>query len=255
MVHGLCVSDLHWRRGLHDHGQALARDLGADALYLRYNSGRHVFANGAAFAALLEQLVATWPVPVDELILIGHSMGGLVIRSACAAARRDAQAWTRSLRALVFIGTPHHGAPLERGGQSVDLLLAASPYTAAFTRLSRLRSAGITDLRHGCIAEGDWQGHDRFRHRADSRQAEPLPADVPSFAIAGSLTKSAPRSGRTARGDGLVPVASALGRHRDPGMSLDFAPARQLVAYGTGHLDLLGSVHVYRQLQRWLRHR
>jgi len=252
MVHGSCMSDLQWNRQSHDYGQALASDLGANSLYLRYNSGRHISTNGAEFAALLQQLVAHWPVPLNELVLVGHSMGGLVIRSACAAAESGAHEWPKLLRALVFLGTPHHGAPLERGGQGVDLLLAASPYTAAFSRLGRLRSAGITDLRHGSIHDQDWEGRDRFAHRADLRQPQPLPATVPCFAIAGSLSKVASRSGRAARGDGLVPVASALGQHGDPRMDLNFAPARRWVAHGTGHLDLLSSPAVYRQLQRWL---
>jgi hypothetical protein len=252
MVHGLCMSDLQWNRQSRDCGQALARDLSADALYLHYNSGRHISTNGAEFAALLEQLVASWPVPLHELILVGHSMGGLVIRSACAAAERGAFQWPALLGALAFLGTPHHGAPLERGGQGLDLLLAASPYTAAFTRLGRLRSAGITDLRHGSILDQDWQGRDRFLHRADLRESRPLPVAVPCFAIAGSLSKAAPTGRRAARSDGLVPVASALGRHADPRMNLNFAPAHQWVAYDVGHLDLLSNPAVYAQLQRWL---
>jgi alpha-beta hydrolase superfamily lysophospholipase len=252
LVHGLCMGDLQWNRESHDHGEALARDLGANALYLRYNSGRHVSTNGTELAALLHQLVESWPIPLCELVLVGHSMGGLLIRSAYAAAESGAHRWKKLLRALVFVGTPHHGAPMERGGQGIDLLLAASPYTAAFTRLSRLRSAGITDLRHGSVLDSDWRGRDRFGCRADLRQPQPLPAAVPCFAIAGSLSKATPRNGRAARSDGLVPVASALGRHRDPRRDLGFAPRRQWVAYGTGHLDLLSSLAVHRQLQRWL---
>jgi hypothetical protein len=252
MVHGLCMSDLQWNRQSRDCGQALARDLGADTLYLHYNSGRHISTNGAEFAALLEQLATTWPVPLSELVLVGHSMGGLVIRSACAAAERGAFRWPHRLRALACLGTPHHGAPLERGGQGLDLLLAASPYTAAFTRLGRLRSAGITDLRHGSILDQDWQGRDRFLHRADLRLPQSLPDAVPCFAIAGSLSKTAPTGHRAARSDGLVPVASALGRHADPRMSLGIAPAHQKVAFGVGHLDLLSDPAVYAQLQRWL---
>ena len=252
MVHGLCMNDRQWNRRDHDHGQALARDLDASVLYLRYNSGRHISTNGAEFATLLEQLVLQWPVPLRELVLIGHSMGGLVIRSAFAAAGNDGAAtWMSPLRALVCIGTPHHGAPLERGGHGVDRLLAASPYTTAFTGLARIRSAGITDLRHGSVREEDWRGRDAFAHGADTREPLRLPQGIACHAIAGSLSKAAPARGHP-YGDGLVPVASALGQHGDPRKALDFEPDRTSIAYGTDHLDLLSSAQVYGQIRQWL---
>jgi pimeloyl-ACP methyl ester carboxylesterase len=253
LVHGLCMSDANWERAGHDHGLKLAGDLDANALYLRYNTGLHISDNGEAFSALLAQLVERWPVPKMRLVLVGHSMGGLVIRSAYAAAERAEHGWRDRVRALAFLGTPHHGAPLERGGQGIDLLLAASPYTAAFTRLSRMRSAGITDLRHGTVRAEDRQGDARFDHHVDARTPLPLPAGVPCYTIAGSLSKAAPRTARLPRGDGLVPVASALGRHPDTRMQLDFPPSRQHIALGTGHLDLLCSAPVYRKLRDWLR--
>ena len=157
LVHGLCMNDLQWQRDGHDHGAALARELQFTPLYLHYNSGLHVSTNGHEFAALLEQLVNAWPVPVDELVIVGHSMGGLVARSACDAARRARMRWPRQLDKLVFLGTPHHGAALERAGNRVDLLAAISPYTKPFARLGRLRSAGIQDLRHGNLLDADWQ--------------------------------------------------------------------------------------------------
>ncbi len=252
LVHGLCMSDLQWKRDSHDHGRALAADRDANALYLHYNSGRHVSTNGAEFALLLERLVAQWPIPLREIVLVGHSMGGLVIRSAFANAQKRRLSWPSVVRALVFLGTPHHGASLERGGHGVDMLLAASPYTAAFTRLGRLRSAGITDLRHGSVRDEDWHRRDRFADGRDARKPLPLPRNVPCFAIAGSLSKAAPDRGRAPLGDGLVSVASALGRNADARKVLRFAPARQWIAYGTGHLDLLSSKAVCKQMQHWL---
>jgi pimeloyl-ACP methyl ester carboxylesterase len=253
LVHGLCMSEGQWKRGGHDHGKSLARDLDASAVYLRYNSGLHISTNGAEFARQLETLVALWPVPVREVVLIGHSMGGLVIRSAFAVAEAGGHAWPRLVRALVFLGSPHHGAPLERGGHGVDRLLAASPYTVAFTRLGHLRSAGITDLRHGSVQDADRAGHGRFDHAADRRQPLPLPAGVPCYAIAASLDVEKADRRRKPRGDELVPLASALGHHRDPRMDLGIPEDRQWIAWGTGHLDLLRSVAVYRQMKRWLR--
>jgi alpha-beta hydrolase superfamily lysophospholipase len=252
MVHGLCVTDTIWNRPSHDHGQRLAQDMQADAIYLRYNSGRHISTNGAEFAALLERMVEAWPVPLCELVLVGHSMGGLVIRSACVSGGASGHKWMRLLHSLVFLGTPHQGAPLERGGHGVEMLFSASPYTVAFTQLGRLRSAGITDLRHGSLVDQDWLGRDRFARAGYLHHTQPLPRDVPAFTIAGSLSKAASDRGRAPRGDGLVPVASALGLHADPSVAVDFPSSRQWIAYGTSHLDLLSRKAVYQRMRHWL---
>jgi len=252
LAHGLCLGDAQWRRQDHDHGESLAHDLGYTPVYLRYNSGRHISTNGAEFDALLEALVAQWTVPLDEIVILGHSMGGLVARSACHVGLAVGRRWIEKLRALVFLGTPHHGAPLERGGHWIGTLLGVSPYTAAFTRLGRLRSAGITDLRHGSVLESDWFGQDRFAHGVDTRTPAPLPPGVASYAIAASQSRRASATGAHSRGDGLVPVASALGEHKDPRFALPFAPSQRWVVYGTGHLQLLGNSAVYEQVRRWL---
>ena len=123
LLHGLCMNDLQWMRKGHDHGAALARDLGYTPVYLHYNSGLHISTNGQEFARQLEALVQSWPVPLTELVLIGHSMGGLVARSACHYGALAKHEWRRRVAKIVFLGTPHHGAPLERGGNWVDVLL------------------------------------------------------------------------------------------------------------------------------------
>ena len=252
LAHGLCMNDAQWKRQDQDHGQSLARDLGYTPIYLRYNSGRHISVNGAELDTMLEALVAQWPVAVTELVIIGHSMGGLIARSACHRAREAGHRWINQLRALVFLGTPHHGAPLERGGHWIDTLLNASPYTAAFTRLGRVRSAGITDLRHGSLLESDWSGTDRFAHGVDTRTPVPLPKGVACYAFAATQSKRLSATGAHPRGDGLVPVASALGVHKDPRFELGLPPAHRSIAYGTGHLDLLSSRTVYEQARFWL---
>eukprot|EP01034_Spumella_vulgaris_P045189 gene45189-56272_t len=191
LAHGLCMNDLQWQRNGHDHGAMLARERGYTALYLHYNTGRHISENGDAFAHKLETLLAQWPVPVEELVIVGHSMGGLVARSACHDGARAGHRWLAQLSKLVFLGSPHHGAPLERGGNWVHLLTGLTPYTAPFTRLAKLRSAGITDLRHGSLLEGDWAGRDRFAHGNAPPAPVPLPSGVACYAVAATIGKDA----------------------------------------------------------------
>ena len=252
LLHGLCMNDLQWRRKGHDHGAALARDLGYTAVYLHYNSGLHISSNGRAFADLLESLVQGWPVPLTELVLIGHSMGGLVARSACHYGARAQNEWLRRLDKLVFVGTPHHGAPLERGGNWVDMLLSSSRYSAPLARLGKIRSAGITDLRFGNLVDEDWNSIDRFERTGDLRLPVPLPDGVACYAIAATIGKAAGDLGDRLIGDGIVPLDSALGHHADPRLALVFDESRQWVAHGINHLDLLSRPEVYAQLEQWL---
>jgi pimeloyl-ACP methyl ester carboxylesterase len=252
LVHGLCMSDLHWTRRGHDHGLALARDHGFTPLYLRYNSGRHVSQNGSEFAAMLERLVAHWPVPLEELVIVGHSMGGLVARSACHYGLEAGHRWLASLRRLVFLGTPHHGTALERGGHLVELLLGASPYLAPFARLGRARSAGITDLRFGNLQHADWKGRDRHEQSRDDRRPTPLPAGVQAYAIAGCTARRADGVRARAIGDGLVPLPSALGEHRDPAHVLALPSSHRCIFAPASHWDLLCRADVYARLRGWL---
>jgi hypothetical protein len=252
LLHGLCMNDLQWQRDGHDHGAALARDLGFTPVYLHYNSGRHISVNGRELAGQLEALLAAWPSQLERLVLLGHSMGGLVARSALHQAAQSGLRWPARLDDLVFLGTPHHGAPLERAGHGVDRLLGALPYAAPLARLGKVRSAGITDLRHGSLLETDWAGRDRFAHGADPRQPVPLPAHVRCYAAAALLGEHAGTLKARLLGDGLVPLDSALGRHADAGRTLAFAEHRQWVGQGFGHLDLLSSPAVYTQLRDWL---
>ncbi len=250
LVHGACRGDLQWRRLGHDHGAALSRALGYDALYLHYNTGLHVSENGRAFAALLERLVEAWPVALDELAIVGHSMGGLVARSACHEATASGHRWLRRLRRLAFLGTPHHGAPLERGGAWIDAALGVSRYSAPLGRLGRLRSAGVTDLRFGSVHDEDWRGRERFGDLRDRRRLVPLPPGVRCYAIAAARVSDRGAFGRLL-GDGLVTVDSALGRHPDPLFALAIPEERQWVAQGADHFALLSRQDVYARLRTW----
>ena len=243
MIHGLCMNDTQWRRSGHDHTTVLGEALQATPLHLRYNSGLSIATNGRELAQRLERLLRHWPVALQGITLVGHSMGGLLARSAVHEGLRAGHRWPARVKHLVFLGTPHHGAPLERAGHGADLLLASSSFTAPLARLGRLRSAGITDLRHG-----------HLRHPDEARPEDPLPLPegVACFAVAACL---APRRGLLAErlvGDGLVPLRSALGEHDDPARRLAFARGSLHVVHRTGHLDLLSSVAVAGQLRQWL---
>jgi pimeloyl-ACP methyl ester carboxylesterase len=237
------MNDLQWRRDGHDHGTALARDLGYTPLWLHYNTGRPISDNGRSFADTMERLVREWPEPVQEVAMIGHSMGGLVIRSAWSHASQAGHSWAERLAMVVFLGTPHHGAPMERAGQWVDRTLARSPYTEPISRIGRMRSAGINDLCHG----GDVSsGQDA------KRRLPPLPSPTTCFAIAASLRSRSGVRHRAVPDDGLVPVASALGEHDDPERCLPIPSSQQRVFFGRSHFDLLSDPDVYEQIRRWL---
>jgi pimeloyl-ACP methyl ester carboxylesterase len=257
LLHGLCMSDVQWSRttstGSHDHGAALARELGFTPLYLLYNSGLHVSINGHALAQLLERQLDAWPQKVKRLVLLGHSMGGLLARSALHCATQAGMQWPACVSDIVFLGTPHHGAPLERAGHWVDIVLGATPYTAPFARLGKVRSAGITDLRHGNLLDEDWVGRNRFARGPDRRQLLPLPGGVRCFAAAACLGAQGDDVKGRLLGDGLVPLDSALGRHADPTRTLGFPEDRQWVGQGMNHMELLGRVEVFERLTEWLR--
>lgn len=238
LAHGLCMSVQQWTHEGYSHGAALAKELGWTPLYLRYNSGLHVAENGRRLAELLQLLVRQWPRPVAELAIAGHSMGGLVARAACLAGEERRHGWLRHLRKLVFLGTPHQGVPLERGGHVLDYLMELSPYSAPFTRLGKARSAGIQDLRHGTIT--------LERHRF-----VPLPKGVDCYAIAATIGARRSLLADRLVGDGLVPLDSALGKHADRGRSLRLPKTHQWVGYEMGHLELLHRSEVYAQLRTW----
>jgi hypothetical protein len=234
------MNDLQWRRQGHDHAAALATDLDGTAVYLHYNSGLPIPVNGQLLAAQMAQLLAAWPVPVKRVVLLTHSLGGLVARSALHQGAQAGQAWAAQVDDLVFLGTPHFGAPLERAGYGLDVILDHTPYAAPLARVGKVRSAGITDLRHGhCLAHS---------------QPCPLPSPERTrcWAIAAQWGAQSSALKDRLLGDGLVPLASALGQHPDPARALAFQPGRTWVATDTGHMQLLSSLAVAAQLRQWL---
>jgi pimeloyl-ACP methyl ester carboxylesterase len=250
------MHDGQWHTGdgdrHHDHGVSLARDLGYSPIYLRYNSGLHISVNGRALSSQLEALIDAWPTQVESIAIVAHSMGGLLARSALYFASTEQHRWPTKLRSLVFLGTPHHGAPLERGGHGIDVILGGSPYTAPFARIGKIRSAGITDLRHGDLRDEDWQAREAGKKMSGATRALPLPESTQCYVIAASLGKQSGAAKGRILGDGLVPLASALGQHRNTALELAIPAARQCIFRGMNHMELLSSHEVYAQIRAWL---
>ena len=261
VVHGLCMNDLQWTIGgkegaPYSHADVLAKELGYTPVYLHYNTGLHTSINGQQFSSLLEQLVTAWPRPVEDLTLLAHSMGGLVSRSACHAAEQSGLAWRKQLKNIVFLGTPHHGAPLERVGNWIDALMGSNRVTKPFAAIGQIRSSGITDLRYGHVLESSWKvdgnEKDRFERSPDSRSPLPLPVGVNCFAVAASRSIEPSALKDALIGDGLVSLRSALGQHDEAPHCLGFLPVNQWTALGTHHMELLKRPEVAKQVLKWL---
>ena len=259
IIHGLCMNDLQWQPTNpdtdSDHGAALSKALGYTPVYVRYNTGQHTSINGNLLSEQLEQLVQAWPTPITDLTVLAHSMGGLVTRSALHTATHppgQGLKWPTLMKNIVFLGTPHHGAPLERAGNWIDVILGSTPYSKPFAKLGQLRSAGITDLRYGHVLDADWQGHDRFRRKPDSRKSVPLPEGVACYTVAATTAGKRSLVADRLVGDGLVPLPSGLGLHDDPQHSLKFAKNHQMTAFKMNHMELLHRPEVTEQMVRWL---
>ncbi len=239
-IHGLCLNENHWRADA--HVQALI-ELGYTPLFLHYNTGRNVAENGVELSGLMHQhFVDAELESAAEVVVVAHSMGGLVIRSALYASTAADHQWHESVSKIVFLGTPHFGAPLERSGNWIHALWQATPYAGALSPIAKIRSAGITDLRHGQILAGD----------ANSAAHVALPKNIKCYAIAAALAKTPGDFSDSVIGDGLVPINSALGQHSDSARSLAFPKAKAKVIRGIGHLELLHAPDVTAQIRKWL---
>jgi pimeloyl-ACP methyl ester carboxylesterase len=250
-VHGLMETEHAWRLGgAPSYGARLARDLGCTPLDVRYNSGRHISQNGRSLADLLERAVAAWPVEVEQIALVGHSMGGLVARSACHQARERGQSWVERVRHVVSLGSPHLGAPIAQGVHYAAHALHAVPETRALGRLLRRRSAGIRDLRQGSLVDRDWEGCDPDALRAAACAEVPLLEGATHCFVAATLTRSERHPLGRLVGDALVLSASASGRGRT--RRIPFRAEHGVHLGGAHHLALLNHPEVYAKLREWL---
>jgi pimeloyl-ACP methyl ester carboxylesterase len=251
LVHGLMCTEsiFDFTDGSGDYGAFLERDLGLAPLYVRYNSGLPIADNGAALSTLLDALVAAYPVPLTEIVLLGFSMGGLVARAACHVAATAAQpsSWLPLVRRALYCGTPHRGAPLERYGRVLAKLLNTidDPYTQLFGQLSDLRSDGVKDL-----GDADLRHEDRARRVArialrDPEHPVPLLPQIRHYLVAAHFARDPWLIALF--GDTIVPLGSATnGVTPLPQDHVHVIP-------GMHHVGLAHDARVYQQLLAWLR--
>jgi hypothetical protein len=236
-LHGLCESDLHWRPGNPEgYGARLHADLGYTPVLLRYNTGLRIAENGERLSRLLDALPGYWPVDVRDMVLIGHSMGGLVIRAACHAGVRDERPWVDSVRNAVYLGAPHGGASLEKGARLLATTLRRVPEARPLAAALDSRSAGIHDLGDGVIAE----------------EHVPLRAGIRHHAVCATIGGESAAVVGHLLGDLLVRRGSATGRGSRTRPHLAFEPGDIHHVRGANHFDLLCHPGVYAQLHDWL---
>jgi pimeloyl-ACP methyl ester carboxylesterase len=258
-IHGLCETEEAWWLGTKadpaseepappTYGARLNDDLGFCPLYLRYNTGLHISENGRRLSWLLEELCREWPMEVEEVALVGHSMGGLVARSACHEAADAGRAWFDRTRHVVCLGAPNTGSWLEKFVNVSGWAFRNVPESRPFADFFELRSAGIKDLRFGYLSDVDWRDHDpdeRLRNRATP--LAPVPGISYHF-VSGSLATGERNPVALAFGDLLVRRHSATGP-----LTPDGTPAgdAQHVA-GASHFHLLNHPRAYAHLRDWL---
>lgn len=252
-VHGWCMTEMSWWRrsgdgeAMRPYGARLRNDLGFTPVYLRYNTGLHISGNGKALAALIDRLQTLWPVPVEEIALIGHSMGGLVARSACHYGTDGQHGWPNAVRHVVCLGSPHLGADLEKGVNAASWLLARLPETSAVSAFLNARSAGTKDLRYGALLDEDWSDCDPDEFLRDRCHEVPfLPNAVYHFVA--TTARRGPLG--AVLGDHLVrsQSASGVGKSR----KVPFEPDHGLTLTGLHHFDLLNHAAIYEKLHDWL---
>lgn len=234
-LHGLSESEHYWDRRRHEtggsYGERLAVETPWTPVYLRANTGLPIAENGVALAGLLDRLVEQWPVPVERIALVGHSMGGLIMRAACAVQLQSRTPWHDLVTDVVTLGTPHLGAPIERGLHLGTSLLGRLPEAAPFGRILEYRSVGILDLRAGLAADVQNLPHARYR------------------LVAATLASSHRHPVSEVLGDLLVRYPSAVGHAR---RGRPMFPGADVLHVRGDHFDLLNHDEVYAALRRWL---
>jgi pimeloyl-ACP methyl ester carboxylesterase len=259
-IHGLGCTEWTWAisaQRFHgdpaiNFGELMKKDLGYTPLYVRYNTGRHVSENGRRLSDLLIQLVDAYPINIEEILLIGHSMGGLVARSAAHYGRQENAPWVGRLRHIFCIGSPNLGAPLEKATNMLSSLLRNinTVGTQVPARVLNSRSSGIKDLRFGYTLDSEWEGIDPDAFMNDNRDAAPYVDGVKYCFIAATITSDPDHPLGVLFGDMLVRVPSASGQSPQPERRIPFDSG--FVFNGMNHMHLANHPDVYTVIRQAL---
>jgi pimeloyl-ACP methyl ester carboxylesterase len=251
-VHGLCETDEAWKLGAARHvpyGHRMEIELGYTPVYLRYNTGRHISENGRDLAELLRDLVANWPTDVHEITLIGHSMGGLVSRSACHYGAGSGS--VAKVRHVFTLGTPHRGAPLEHAANAASAALARLPETRPLAKALNLRSSGIKDLRFGYLVDECWMDQDCDAYLRNTSREIPFLASARHYFICATLSREPDAAAGRIIGDLLVLQPSAWA-HEGKGKRMRFPIEHYYHLGKANHFDLLNHPAIFDQMRRCL---
>jgi pimeloyl-ACP methyl ester carboxylesterase len=260
-VHSLAATEWLWHLSSAEYyngdptvsfGSRLYEDQGFTPIYVRYNSGRHISDNGRDLSVLLDELRQAYPLPIEEIALVGHSMGGLVARSAASYGRECSAPWVEQLRHVACIGAPNLGAPL---GKAVNLLTgvlrnvdAAGAQVPA--ELLNSRSAGVKDLRYGYTHEEEWLGKDPDALFTNARLDVPLVEGVSYYFFAATISKDPEHPVGKLLGDLLVRLPSASGEVGDMTRRIPFSSGK--VFPGMNHIHLANHPDIYEVLRDFL---
>ncbi len=259
-THGLCESEAGWHLGAERHygdagvwhGSRLRADLGFTPVTVRANTGLHISDNGRRLARLLDRLDGSWPVPIEEILLVGHSMGGLINRSACHYGMEDGHPWVDRVRNVVMLGAPHLGAPLEQAAARLGVALNWTPESRPLARALAQRSVGIKDLRYGALVDEDWQGRDPDAWGPDPCAGVPLLETAAHYVIGATVTRDSRHPLGRVIGDLLVLYPSSAGQSLS-GRRIAFELENTRHLGGLNHFHLLNHPRVYEVMLEWLR--
>ena len=251
LIHGWNETEAAWSREEDSSRPHLVSTIEAPdrtCLLVRYNTGLSVAASGGALAELIDSVAASWPTAIENIHIVGHSMGGLVARNAVGRAVDLEIGWVGSLRNLVTLGTPHLGSPIEKSLALATRALQVAPESRPIGDFLDLRSRGIKDLRYGGVVNHDWIEHKWIRPLAPDGDDGGLPESVAQHFATGVITKDPAHPLGVIFGDLVVRPGSGTGQSRHRSVS-----ATNLRVFGgQKHTDIIHDPEVHRQVRAWL---